>query len=492
MAIIPEVFKAKCKEALFPKFKDATLAFILFARDLSNSRVIEASSYKSLLLEAAALADEDIENYRSFTEDQSRKFLREVCLNFSETGGFPLIPVQITPSSYVLLELTGQTSSEADQAKVDQKIQQLSSKFEMSKEGKKRVKAYLEPRGITEKLKRLEELLQMRKSKIYDLFEEDLSEFVLPSDDWESRDDSWDVSLDLSGKGITKLVFGEKEIKITYKDRSIQTMPLPAGLEEFKCSYNDLTELKGLPKTVKSLNCRQNQHLTHLDFPPKLVILDYSGNKKLAIKKFPDSLEELRCDEVELSKLVGLPQGLRVLRCYGNKLTSLGALPEKLAELYCGRNQLTNLGKLPQALKRLECYGNQLTKLEKLPLSLEALLCARNKLIELVDLPDGLEDIDCSDNQLTELRDLPRKLNTLNCSGNKLVVLEDLPYGLETLNCSNNKLTKLGNLPASLKELYCAENNLVRLEDLPRGLEELDYADNPLKYVEAFAIRFNK
>lgn len=190
MAVIPEVFETKCKEALFPKFKDATLAFVLYARDHSSAQVVEVTSYKSLLLEAVELADEgDLEHYQSFTEEQSRKFLREVCLTAQETEGFPFIPIQITPSSYVLLLVTGKLSAGKNQDKqIAKEMQQLAKKFGLSKEGHKRMEAYLAPRKASEKLKLLGELAQMKKSKIEELFEEEgleeLEEELITAPPW--------------------------------------------------------------------------------------------------------------------------------------------------------------------------------------------------------------------------------------------------------------------------------------------------------------------
>ena len=138
-----------------------------------------------------------------------------------------------------------------------------------------------------------------------------------------------------------------------------------------------------------------------------------------------------------------LPKSLKLLDCDDNQLTSLPDLPNSLEILYCRNNQLTSLPKLPNSLKELNCFNNRLTSLPQLPNSLQELNCFDNQLTSLPDLPNSLKELYCSNNQLTLLPNLPNSLQKLYCSDNQLTLLPDLPDSLKQIYCDNNQLTLL-------------------------------------------------
>lgn len=155
------------------------------------------------------------------------------------------------------------------------------------------------------------------------------------------------------------------------------------NLKILACSYNNLTELPDLPKSLKKLSCTYNQ-LTQLPF------------------ELPESLEECYCSDNQLTQLPELPQTLKKLHCYNNKLTYLPELPPSLEECYCGFNKILELPKLPQLLKTFFCNKNELTFLP-------------------TELPDSLLYFDCCDNNITScLPNLPPLLKYLNSFGNNL------------------------------------------------------------------------
>ena len=97
-----------------------------------------------------------------------------------------------------------------------------------------------------------------------------------------------------------------------------------------------------------------------------------------------DNIIYLDCSYNKLTELPELPKSLKKLRCKYNKLTSLPKLPNSLKLLSCENNQLTSLPELPNSLIKLVCWNNQLTSLPELPNSLQHLSCDNNKFIKKV------------------------------------------------------------------------------------------------------------
>jgi Leucine-rich repeat (LRR) protein len=78
---------------------------------------------------------------------------------------------------------------------------------------------------------------------------------------------------------------------------------------ENEIKFNSFTEIKNYDEVV-SINC--------------------SFNKLTSLPKLPKSLKELNCESNELTSLPELPDSLQNLLCFYNKLTSLPKLPNSL------------------------------------------------------------------------------------------------------------------------------------------------------------------
>lgn len=163
------------------------------------------------------------------------------------------------------------------------------------------------------------------------------------------------------------------------------------GITELDCSFNELTSLPELPRTLVKLTCSWN-NLTNLILPNTLKYLDCSGNNfKNGLPKLPKSLKILYCNNNHLTSLPEtLPKSLVLLDCYKNDLTSLPELPKFLKKLECDMNNLTSLPELPNTLKHLACFNNNIHTYPKLPAMLKEFYCDHD--IELFDLPFSLKE----------------------------------------------------------------------------------------------------
>ena len=156
---------------------------------------------------------------------------------------------------------------------------------------------------------------------------------------------------------------------------------------------NDMTSLKGAPKTVSGeFNCSYN-NLTSLEYAP-----------------------------------VKVGKGFY---CSDNKLTSLKGAPKEVGDtFYCSNNKLTSLKGSPIKAYSFDCSDNQIVSLEGVPETIKGYFsCKGNKLTNLKGAPEKVGGkFDCSDNKLESLEGAPKTIGgDFNCGRNtKLESLEGI------------------------------------------------------------------
>ena len=135
-----------------------------------------------------------------------------------------------------------------------------------------------------------------------------------------------DGSIDVDGSVILSYVFERGETKIPLKFAKV--------IGDFECDRNQLTTLKGSPKSVGgNFECSGNK-LTSLEYCPESV----GGN----------------------------------FDCHSNQLTSLEGLPEIGGHINCRRNQITDFRGVSEFFEGLfYCEGNPIEEIYKLFLQKE-------------------------------------------------------------------------------------------------------------------------
>ena len=148
-----------------------------------------------------------------------------------------------------------------------------------------------------------------------------------------------DGSIDVDGNIILSYVFERGETKIPLKFAKV--------IGDFECNRNQLTTLKGSPKSVGgNFECSDNK-LTSLEYCPESVGGDFdcSGNLLTSLEYCPES--------------VG-----RNFYCYDNQLTSLEGLPEIGGYINCRRNQITDFRGVSEFFEGLfYCEGNPIEEI---------------------------------------------------------------------------------------------------------------------------------
>ncbi len=212
-------------------------------------------------------------------------------------------------------------------------------------------------------------------------------------------------------------------------------------------------------KSLKYLDCSNNQITSLPILAVSLQILNCPTNQLTSLPPLPNSLTNLNCSDNQLSSLPIIPTQLQVLYCDNNLLTGLPVLSNTLTKLRCGTNQLTNLPVLPNSLTYLFCPSNQLTSLPALPTLLTYLNCFFNLITDLPTLPDSLHTLFCSNNQLISLPALPNFITTLYCNNNNIQCFPHFPNSLNStstsLVISNNPFTCLPNY------IYCTNPTIL-------------------------------
>jgi len=188
----------------------------------------------------------------------------------------------------------------------------------------------------------------------------------------------------------------------------------------------------------KTINYKSYQEIKNYD---DVIEIHFNGlnlcDDSFELPNLPKSLKTLFCREGKLKKLPQLPETLEELFCSMNKLESLPKLPNSLVKLYCDTNQLRNLPDIPNSLKQLYCGDNQLTSLPNLPESLIIINCELNKIKTLDKLPSNLEYFYCQFNRLIQLKALPKSLKEINCSYNQLFVFPEISSTLNIIKSIN-------------------------------------------------------
>ena len=134
--------------------------------------------------------------------------------------------------------------------------------------------------------------------------------------------------------------------------KSLQGISFGHGSGNFSCGNNELTSLKGAPKTVGGSFDYENNRLTSLEGAPQTVGMNFD------------------CRNNQLQSLEGAPQTVRgSFDCQYNQLTSLEGAPQTVGgDFNCYYNELTSLEGAPQTVGRdFQCSGNKLTSLEGAP-----------------------------------------------------------------------------------------------------------------------------
>lgn len=186
----------------------------------------------------------------------------------------------------------------------------------------------------------------------------------------------------------------------------VELPPLPEGVRNLYCSFNQLTSLPPLPSTLTFLSCGNNQLVS---LPP-------------------------------------LPSTLTYLACGNNQLVSLPPLPSTLSTLSCSNNQLVALPPLPESLTYLACHTNRLTSLPELPKNLKLLNCMSNKLVTLPRLPESLKDLIYMKNPFKEplktiFREFEKEHRNLDERERRFLLNRNLLYKIRTYQkLRNNKL----------------------------------------------------
>ncbi len=192
-------------------------------------------------------------------------------------------------------------------------------------------------------------------------------------------------------------------------------------------------------------------------------------------KKFNLTQKAIIAYNDNLTEIFGLPDSIKKLVCIDNNLSSIDNLPSSLKILYCTDNNLTSLDNLPTDLKFLDCLLNlNIKKLDNLSDGLVwCLMCRECRIISLDNLPESLEVLNCSNNMITNLSNLPNKLKILYCNDLQFNDLNNLSNSLTNLSCMCCEITSI-NLPNGLVELYAVNNNIKILDSFPPNLKYLD------------------
>ncbi|GAB7343208.1 hypothetical protein MBLNU457_1273t1 [Dothideomycetes sp. NU457] len=272
-------------------------------------------------------------------------------------------------------------------------------------------------------------------------------------------------------------------------------------VQDLKISNNQITQLEGMPHTVRWLDASSNSlsSLTAWGHLVNLQYLDISNNDIDCLDGLENlmHLRELKADNNKISLLYGVLDldGLIKLSARGNDLSFVGfeqCQMGRLEELDLGQNhitQISGLSSLP-SLKKLTLDGNLLQTMaltdddDHMSSRLETIYLEDN-LLESLDLSTcpALRYIDIDQNRLRKITGLEslHKLDTLSIrkqdlAGSQASVVSSILQG--TLHC---------------RSLYLSSNTIPSLESMAphHSIENLEAASCGLTTLPAdFGLKF--
>ena len=279
---------------------------------------------------------------------------------------------------------------------------------------------------------------------------------------------------------------------------------------DFNCSHNQLSDLRGGPENVRgAFRCWYNQ-LTSLFGAPQHVGGEFNCNLNMLtdLQGAPQYVGQgFYCTNNVLTSLNGAPRYVGgVFICSYNQLVNLQGAPNEVNGLFnCGHNKLVSLQGIPQEIKKgFDCSHNELRNLQGVPQDVRGdFNCSHNHLADLQGAPQHVGgDFNCFCNELTSLQGAPQVIKgTFDCFENKLTSLQGGPENVGgSYNCSCNLLTDLIGAPKHIKSKFvCVDNQLTNLKGLPIGCLYIDCSDNLLislegapKEIDYFACDRNK
>jgi hypothetical protein len=173
------------------------------------------------------------------------------------------------------------------------------------------------------------------------------------------------------------------------------------------------TELIGMMENMsKSIRELSIQEILHgdLDFA-------YLGERGFT------HVESVELGEGEITSIKNLPESVKTLSCSRNLLTSLEGLPRDLETLICENNYLGRFdGAATQKIKVLHLSDNKLIEIENLPKDLEELYVDNNQLrvLNLEDCP-SLRTLHASNNPMLIIEHVPESLVDLQSENSPFV-----------------------------------------------------------------------
>jgi hypothetical protein len=167
--------------------------------------------------------------------------------------------------------------------------------------------------------------------------------------------------------------------------------------------------MENMSKSIRELSIQDILH-GDLDFA-------YLGERGF------NHVETVELGEGEITSIKNLPESVKSLTCSRNLLTTLEGLPRDLETLICENNYLGRFdGVATQKLKVLHLSDNKLVEMENLPKDLEELYVNNNQLrvLNLEDCP-SLRTLHASNNPILIIEHVPESLVDLQSENSPFV-----------------------------------------------------------------------
>ncbi len=206
------------------------------------------------------------------------------------------------------------------------------------------------------------------------------------------------------------------------------------------------------------------EFLLDLDYKFNYSIKNLNIKKKgiqgtLDLSKFT-RLVKLDCSWNEITQIINIPKSLKKLECHSNLITSMDNLPSNLENLSCSYNNITSLDNLPTSLKYLECNCKFIDSLDYLPSGLIKLICCYTKIKNLNCLPNSLVSINIQGNLELKSIILPPGLETIIIDNCKFInKLDNIPKTLTFLCCPSYQLDNLNEIKKKFPHLKIKNKN---------------------------------
>lgn len=175
--------------------------------------------------------------------------------------------------------------------------------------------------------------------------------------------------------------------------KELNDKDLPKTLVHIDATKNQINDINLQNSNVQNLIVSHNSLSGKLFFPEIMDSLDVNNSEIKDSELFTNlCLNQLNISSTKITDINGLPDSIKILKMNRLEIKVIIKLPPELGELYAQNSSIEHIAidEFPQSLKVIDLYNNKLTIIPKLPSIVSSVDLMSNQLINIPNFPDKI------------------------------------------------------------------------------------------------------